>query len=338
MIIKTIRIRENTQIPERASNFAVGYDVYASVILDKFTREVSGELPTEIAPGGSALIGIGVKFAVPWPIQCEVRPRSGLASQHDIELSNSPGTIDPDFRGEAGILLRNRGNKPFIVEKNMRIAQLVFSEAVIPIFEETDQLPGTIRGAGGFGSTGLFGIKEGTKEYLQEIHRRDAFYMKVAIAITERSNCVRGAAKDEKGSYKKDAFGNFIGQTRKFGCVIVKDDNIISQGFNAQHKGSLLCSEVGCLRDAEGIASGTQIERCRALHAEWWALANLIVSGSGVSTRGATMYLNSEPCEVCAKLIAQTEMDTIVLLEGTYPTNGAKIVRDAGIDIRYVEI
>lgn len=142
----------------------------------------------------------------------------------------------------------------------------------------------------------------------------------------------------KKGQYKRDNQGNFIGQTRKFGCVIVKDDNIISMGYNAQHKGSLLCADVGCLRDLEKIPSGTRIERCRAMHAEWWAIANLAVCGSGGSTKGTTMYLNSEPCEVCAKLIAQTEIDTMVLLKGVYPNNGVRIVRDAGITIRFVKL
>lgn len=335
--IKIRKIRDDARVPERASNFAVGYDVYAFRILDKASKEPIGELPVEILPGDSALIGIGVQFAVPWPWQCEVRPRSGLASKYDIELSNSPGTIDPDFRGEAGILLRNRGKQKFTVEKNMRIAQLVFSEVKIPVLEETTELPETLRGVGGFGSTGLLSIKEGTEQYRQEIERIDRYYMKIVIAASERSNCVRGVKRDADGHYERDDNGNFIGQTRKFGCVIVKGDNIISVGFNAQHKGSPLCSEVGCLRDIENIPSGTRIERCRAMHAEWWALSNLAVSGSG-STKGATMYLNAEPCEICAKLISQIEIETMVLLKGVYPTNGIKILKEAGINIRYLSI
>lgn len=318
MNIKVRKIRENAIVPARASNKAVGYDVHASIVLDKDTKEVIGELPVTILPEASALIGIGIQFAVPWPVDCEVRPRSGLASKYDIELSNSPGTIDPDFRGEAGILLRNRSKtKAFTVEKKMRIAQLIFKKVEIPVLEEVEVLPKTIRGAGGFGSTGLFGIKEGTKKYWEEFEKKDIFYMKVVLAIAERSTCIR--------------------PKRKFGCVIEKDDNIISMGFNAQYKNSPLCSEVGCLREAENIPSGTKIERCRAIHAEWWALTNLATSG-GVSTRNATIYLNAEPCEICAKLIAQTEIETMVLLKGRYPNNGTQILRDAGISIRYVEI
>jgi len=338
MIVKVRKVRDDAKLPERASNFAVGYDVFASRVLDKVTKEVTGGLPIPIPSEGSALIGIGTQFAIPWLWQCEVRPRSGLASKYDIELSNSPGTIDPDFRGEAGILLRNRGEKPFVIEKDMRIAQLIFSEVKIPVLELTTELPLTVRGAGSFGSTGLFGIREGTEEYWREIREKDKFYMKVALAVSERSNCVRGVKKDKDGQYLRDKNGHFIGQTRKFGCVIVKDDNIISMGYNAQHKGSPLCSEVGCLRDAENIPSGTRLERCRAIHAEWWALTNLLVSGTGVSTRGATMYLTAEPCEICAKLISQAEIETMVLLEGTYPTNGTKILREAGVNIRYIKL
>ncbi len=151
------QITPDAIVPARASNGAVGYDVYAYRILDKNTREPIDELPFVLEPGESVLTGIGVRFAIPWPIQCEVRPRSGLASKHNIELSNSPGTIDPDFRGEAGILLRNRGKIPFTLEKEMRIAQLIFSEAQIPVLETVEELPETLRGSGGFGSTGLMG-------------------------------------------------------------------------------------------------------------------------------------------------------------------------------------
>ena len=169
MIVQVEKIREDAKIPQRASNQAVGYDVWASIVLDKITKKTIQELPVEIDAGKSALIGIGIRFAVPFPIQCEVRPRSGLASKDDIELSNSPGTVDPDFRGEIGVLLRNRGEKPFTVNKGMRIAQLIFSRVTIPVLEETEKLAETLRGAGGFGSTGLFEIKEGTNIYQKQI-------------------------------------------------------------------------------------------------------------------------------------------------------------------------
>lgn len=331
------KISDDAKVPERASNGAVGYDVYAYRILDKKTKEPIGELPFVLKPGESVLIGIGVRFAIPWPIQCEVRPRSGLASKHDIELSNSPGTIDPDFRGEAGILLRNRGQIPFAVEKGMRIAQLIFSEVQIPFLEITDELPKTLRGAGGFGSTGLMEITEGTSEFEQFQHERDIFYMNMAIAASKLSNCVRGCTKDQDGNFLRDEKGRLIGQTRCFGCVIVQDDNVVSHGYNAQAPGQQLCSEVGCLRDAEGIPSGTQIERCRAIHAEWMAICKMLASGVGASTKGATMYLNTEPCEICAKIIAGAGVSDLVVLAGQYPCNGLAIVKAAGITVRFIK-
>lgn len=337
MNIKIRKVREDARKPERATDLADGYDVFASIVLDKFEPdEAIGELPVEIPPGETILIGVGVQMAVPWLWQCGVHPRSGLAAQYGIAILNSPGMVDPDYRGEVGVLLINHSKKTFTVEKGMRIAQLVFHEVKIPVLEEVEELPLTVRGAGGFGSTGLFDIGQGTVEYQRKIAELDQFYMGIALLVAGRSRCVRGVPRDDNGNYLRDEQGNFIGQTRRFGCIIVKDGNITSMGYNAQYQGSPVCSEVGCLRDAEGIPSGTRIERCRAMHAEWWALSNLVASG--ISAKGATVYLNSEPCEVCAKLIAQTGVDTVVLLEGAYPTNGTAIVREAGINVRYVTV
>lgn len=337
MNIKIRKIREDVQTPVRASDGAVGYDVFASRVLDKHTKEVIGDLPVEIPAGGSILIGIGVQMAIPWSCQAEVRPRSGLASKHDIELSNSPGTIDPDFRGEAGVLLRNRGANSFTVRKNMRVAQLVFSKVETPILELTNELPITKRGSGGFGSTGLLGIGLGTEVYDESIRKMDQYYMTIVLAAANRSTCIRGVKRTD-GVCERDNEGNLVGQTRKFGCVIVKDDNIIAQGFNDQYPGSVKCAEAECLRTKLGIPSGTQIETCRAMHAEWWAITNLARSGSGVSTNGAIMYVNAEPCEVCAKIITGLGVDTVVLLKGVYLTNGISILREAGINIRYVKV
>lgn len=335
-IIKIRKIREDARVPIRASDGAIGYDVFASRVLDKSTKEVLQDLPVEIPAGGSVLIGIGVQMAVPWPFQAEVRPRSGIATKYDIELSNSPGTIDPDFRGEAGVLLRNRGIKPFLVEKNMRVAQLIFSKVEVPVLEQVEELPVTRRGPSGFGSTGLFGLGFGTEEYDEQVRKMDRYYMKVVLAAAERSVCVRGVKRID-GKYERDTEGNLVGQTRKFGCIIVKDDNIIAQGFNDQYPGSPKCAERGCLREELGIPSGTKIETCRAMHAEWWALTNLARNGGGATSR-ATMYVNTEPCEVCAKIIAGTGIETVVMLEGVYPTNGIAILREAGINIRYVKL
>lgn len=337
MNIKVQKVRKDAKLPVRASDGAVGYDVYASRVLDRNTSEVIGDLPVEIPPGGAILIGMGVRFAVPWPIQCEVRPRSGLATKYDIELSNSPGTIDPDFRGEAGVLLRNRGSVSFIISENDRIAQLIFSRVEIPILEEAEELPPTRRGAGGFGSTGLTGIDLGTSDYDELIRAADEYYMKVVLAIADRSTCVRGVNR-LNSVYERDEKRKLVGQTRKFGAIIVKDDNIIAQGFNAQYPGSKICAEVGCLREEQGIPSGTQIEKCRAMHAEWWAITNAGRIGNPTSLKDATLYVNAEPCEVCAKIIAGLHLETVIMLEGIYPTNGTQILSEAGINIRYIKL
>jgi dUTP pyrophosphatase len=334
MIIKIKKIREDAIIPVRASDGAIGYDVFASRVLDKFTKEVIGELPAIILPGKSVLFGIGVKMAVPWPFQCEMRPRSGMASKYDVELSNSPGTIDPDFRGEAGVLLRNKGDSPFSIEKNMRVAQLIFTKAEVPLFEEIkDELSVTKRNDGGFGSTGLTGKGLGTVDYDARIRKTDEYYMGIVLAAAKRSTCVRGVKKID-GKYECDEKGELVGQTRRFGCLIVKDDNILAQGFNDQYPGSPKCVKAGCLREELKIPSGTKIETCRAMHAEWWAITNALKGGT-TGVKDATIYINAEPCEICAKIIAGLKVETVVMLEGIYPTNGIGILKEAEVNIRY---
>ena len=95
---------------------------------------------------------------IPFPFFADLRPRSGLASKYHITVTNAPGTLDPDYRGEAAAVIHNLGKEVFYIEKNMRIAQLVFLRAEIPMLHEVSchsALNGTARGAGGFGSTGL---------------------------------------------------------------------------------------------------------------------------------------------------------------------------------------
>lgn len=337
--MKSVQFRKigaDAKPPQRATGHAVGYDVFAYHVQDEKTREHAGDLPYVLHPDSQILIGIGVIIAIPWPTEAQVRPRSGLANKHSIELRNSPGTIDPDFRGEVGILLCNKGTEPFTIEFGMRIAQLIFADVQLPVLEEVDVLPLTIRNTGGFGSTGLTDISEGTEAYDFQVHQLDVSYMKMAVAASDRSNCIRGCPKNDQGGYLRDEKGRLIGQTRKFGCVIVNGDNIVGYGFNAQAPGQPLCSEVGCLRDTLNIPSGTQIEKCRAVHAEQYAFLKMVSSGVGASTHGATMYVTAEPCEVCAKLIAGSGIDTLVVLKDVYPNNQIDIVHSAGINVRYV--
>ena len=336
MKIVFVKILPEAQPPARATNAAVGYDCFALRALDIKDGTIY-PLPWQIIPGQMALIGTGIKMALPPQIQCEIRPRSGLVMRHRIIVANSPGTLDPDYRGELCILLFNQGDEPFTVEKGMRIAQLIFSKTEIPVLEEVQKLPDTIRAEGGFGSTGLMKITEGTAEYERQIQEQDRFYMQMAIAASMRSNCVRGCKKGPDNQYLRDDKGFFINQTRRFGCVIVKADNVVSYGFNAQAPGQPLCAEVGCLRETKNIPSGTMIECCRAIHAEWMALDKMLISGAGSSTKNATLYVTSEPCEICAKMIAGLGIKDLVVLEGVYPQNGIQIVKDAGIHVRFVK-
>ena len=102
----------------------------------------------------SALISTGLSIAIPEDTEVQIRPRSGLAAKSNITVLNTPGTIDSDYRGELKIILFNHGDKEFVVNNGDRIAQMVLMPVLKIEFEEVDNLPKTIRGSGGFGSTG----------------------------------------------------------------------------------------------------------------------------------------------------------------------------------------
>ena len=107
-----------------------------------------------IKPNSSELIPTGLQVAIPEELEIQIRPRSGLAAKESIGVLNSPGTIDSDYRGELKIILFNHGNKDFIINNGDRIAQMVLVPILKMEFEEVDSLPNTVRGQGGFGSTG----------------------------------------------------------------------------------------------------------------------------------------------------------------------------------------
>ena len=107
-----------------------------------------------IKPNSSELIPTGLQVAIPDELEIQIRPRSGLAAKESIGVLNSPGTIDSDYRGELKIILFNHGNKDFIINNGERIAQMVLVPILKMEFEEVDSLPKTVRGQGGFGSTG----------------------------------------------------------------------------------------------------------------------------------------------------------------------------------------
>lgn len=130
-------------LPERATPQAAGYDV----------RSAEGDF--HLRPGEIRPVGTGLVMEIPPGVECQVRPRSGLAARHGITLPNSPGTIDPDYRGELRVLLQNTGPDPVLVRRGERIAQLVFARFETPDVEEVEAVSETARGGGGFGSTGV---------------------------------------------------------------------------------------------------------------------------------------------------------------------------------------
>lgn len=129
-------------LPRRATPQAAGYDIR------------SAEDEVVLAPGEIRLVSTGLLMELPEGVECQVRPRSGLALKHGITLPNSPGTIDPDYRGEVRIIMQNSGTKSVTLSRGERVAQLVFARFEALDVEEVDGLSDTERGVGGFGSTG----------------------------------------------------------------------------------------------------------------------------------------------------------------------------------------
>jgi len=107
-----------------------------------------------LAPGEVSLVATGIAIELPPGTEAQVRPRSGLALKHAVTVLNTPGTIDEGYRGEVGVILINHGKTPFTVSPGMKIAQLVVSTRLTVDVVEVDWLSDTVRGAGGFGSTG----------------------------------------------------------------------------------------------------------------------------------------------------------------------------------------
>ncbi len=137
------RLDSNVILPEYKTNGASGMDLVA------FTKTI-----INIEPKTSALIPTGLSVAFSKDYEIQIRPRSGLAAKNNISVLNTPGTIDSDFRGEIKVILYNHGNNIFKVNNGDRIAQMVLAPIVKIELEETHDLPETIRGVGGFGSTG----------------------------------------------------------------------------------------------------------------------------------------------------------------------------------------
>lgn len=143
LLLKILPHGEGLELPSYATEMAAGMDLSAAV---------SDDIVLE--PGQRGLVPTGLVIAVPPGFEAQVRPRSGLALRSGIIVPNSPGTIDPDYRGEVKIILLNMGSEPFIIQRGMRVAQMVIVPAVQADVKSVDELPSTARGDGGFGSTG----------------------------------------------------------------------------------------------------------------------------------------------------------------------------------------
>ena len=137
------KLNSKVKLPSYKTDGSSGMDLMA--FIDK---------PISILPQKSELIPTGLSIAIPNNTEVQIRPRSGLAIKNNISVLNTPGTIDSDYRGEIKVILYNHGNEEFIVKNEDRIAQMVLMPIIKASFEEVENLPKTIRGEGGFGSTG----------------------------------------------------------------------------------------------------------------------------------------------------------------------------------------
>ena len=137
------KLYPSVQLPSYKTNGASGMDLMAFI-----------EKPINLEPGKSCLVPTGLSVAFSQEYEIQIRPRSGLAAKNNISVLNTPGTIDSDYRGEIKVILFNHSNDNFIIENNDRIAQMVLTPIIKMELEETNELPESIRGGGGFGSTG----------------------------------------------------------------------------------------------------------------------------------------------------------------------------------------
>ena len=132
---------EGLPLPAYATAHAAGMDVVSAEDLD-------------LQPGARHAVATGLRIAIPEGYEVQVRPRSGLALKHGVTVPNTPGTIDADYRGELKVIMINHGTEPFPVRRGERIAQLVPAAVTQAQWDEVDELDETVRGEGGFGSTG----------------------------------------------------------------------------------------------------------------------------------------------------------------------------------------
>ena len=141
VLVKKLNIK--AELPKYKTEGSSGMDLMALI-----------ENPIIIKPQNSAIVPTGLSIAIPKDVEVQIRPRSGLAAKSNISVLNTPGTIDSDYRGEIKIILFNHGKEEFTINNKDRIAQMILMPVLKAEFEEVEELPKTIRGSGGFGSTG----------------------------------------------------------------------------------------------------------------------------------------------------------------------------------------
>ncbi|MGB3812850.1 MAG: dUTP diphosphatase [Shinella sp.] len=134
------------ELPAYETSGAAGMDLRAAVEADA---------PLTLEPGKRALVPTGFIFEIPQGHEGQIRPRSGLAFKNGVTCLNTPGTVDCDYRGEVKVLLANLGDEPFVIERGMRIAQMVIAPVTQVAVREATEASETARGSGGFGSTGV---------------------------------------------------------------------------------------------------------------------------------------------------------------------------------------
>ena len=137
------RLSSKVELPKYKTQGSSGLDLMAFI-----------EKSIKLNPKESVLVPTGISIAIAEDLEIQIRPRSGLAAKSNISVLNTPGTIDSDYRGEIKVILFNHSNNEFIINNKDRIAQMVLAPIIKAEFEEVDELPDTIRGEGGFGSTG----------------------------------------------------------------------------------------------------------------------------------------------------------------------------------------
>ena len=137
------KLNPKAELPKYKTEGSSGMDLKALI-----------ENPIIIKPQSYVLIPTGLSIAIPEDTEIQIRPRSGLAAKSSISVLNTPGTIDSDYRGEIKIILYNHGSSEFIINNKDRIAQMILMPVCKIQFEEVNNLPETLRGKGGFGSTG----------------------------------------------------------------------------------------------------------------------------------------------------------------------------------------